>query len=656
MGIELSAGPATLDSTSRRERRTPWALRVVALPGLVVALQLATAWSRRWTTDDAFINFRVVKQIEAGHGPVFNAGERVEVATSSLWLAMLTAVDLVTPLRLEWAAVVLQLALGAFALVAGMAGALRLARLRPRGAPGDAAAGGAGAVGGMIVPLGAAAYIAVAVGWDFATGGLENSLGLAWLAGSFWAAVALVDAAATATAPRRLLLGTAALVGLGVLIRPDFVAFAAGFGLPVAVVAWRAGRARSLVRVAAAAAALPVVVQVLRMGYYGQLVPNTLHAKESGLAWWGQGWAYLLDFARPYALVVPVAATLAWLVLWWRPSAGPGDEAAANRHRNWRLVVAAVEAGAALHAIGVVRVGGDYMHGRLLLPTWFALLLPVFAVPAAELARSRRHAGIAALVGAWTVVVAFAARPPVGSLFNSWLADNASPEDVAALGIDDPVGIIDMRQVALTDTPVRHPVRWDDYAFAHDEGSSERGDRRMYVAGTFVHGWGGSFPTPPGIEAMVVPGYTLGARSYAEGLDVWVYDRLGLADPVVARAELARRGTAGHEKLLGPEWVAAAWVDPDVAIDDPASFAPLSVLVLTWSGSGLTGEVDAGSFAADRAAAQDALACGELQELVHDTRAPLSPQRFLGNIVDAVRLHDLRVPVDPHEARSRFCG
>jgi hypothetical protein len=125
---------------------------------------------------------------------------------------------------------------------------------------------------------------------------------------------------------------------------------------------------------------------------------------------------------------------------------------------------------------------------------------------------------------------------------------------------------------------------------------------------------------------------------------------------VVARAELAWRGTAGHEKLLGPAWVAAAWVDPAVPIDDPASFASLSPLVLTWSGSGLTGDVDPGSFPAEREAARDALACGELQELVHDTRAPLSPQRFLGNVVDAVRLHGLRVPVDPHEARARFCG
>ena len=55
MGIELRAGSTEADPTPRRERRAPWALRVVALPGLIVALQLGTAWARRWTTDDAFI-------------------------------------------------------------------------------------------------------------------------------------------------------------------------------------------------------------------------------------------------------------------------------------------------------------------------------------------------------------------------------------------------------------------------------------------------------------------------------------------------------------------------------------------------------------------------------------------------------------------------
>ena len=54
-------------------------------------------WVRRWVEEDAFLNFRVVEQIRAGHGPVFNVGERVEIFTSTLWLAMLTAARTVLP-------------------------------------------------------------------------------------------------------------------------------------------------------------------------------------------------------------------------------------------------------------------------------------------------------------------------------------------------------------------------------------------------------------------------------------------------------------------------------------------------------------------------------------------------------------------------------
>ncbi len=622
------------------------------LPGAAVGLYLAAAWSRRWTTDDAFINFRIVKQIEAGNGPVFNIAERVEASTSAAWLVLLTVVDAVTPLRLEWAALFLQLVLGVIGLVAGMAGAMRLARLlRPPPEDGD------GPAVDVTVPLGAMAYMAVAVAWDFATGGLENSLTMAWLGTGFHAVVVLTDQSLTGALTRRRLLATAFLVGSGVLIRPDLAPYCAGLALPVATLAWRRGRTGALAATAAAAAALPLAVQVFRMGYYAQLVPNTLHAKQSTTAWWSQGWTYLINFATPYALVVPVAAALAWLALaWFRPPTDPTPDAVARR-RGWRLVVAGIEGAALLHALAVVRVGGDYMHGRLLLPAWFALLLPVLAVPATDLARSRARAGLALAVGAWALATALWARPPAGTLLNPAVVDYATPEELAASTAGEPIGIVDERTVALGDSPVRHPVRWDDYGFAHDPPDGELGDLSDYHPGTFRAGaWTGSYPTPPGIDAMVVPGYVLGVRGYAEDLDVWVYDRLGLADPVVARAELFRRGTAGHETVLPSPWVAAAWVDPGVPVRDPASFAALPRITMIWSGTLVQEEIDAGAFPADRRAAYAALHCGELQELVHDTRAPLSPQRFVGNIVDAVRLHDLTVPVDPHEAEERFCG
>ena len=36
--------------------------------------------------------------------------------------------------------------------------------------------------------------------------------------------------------------------------------------------------------------------------------------------------------------------------------------------------------------------------------------------------------------------------------------------------------------------------------------------------------------------------------------------------------------------------------------------------------------------------------------------APLTPGRFVGNLVDAVRLSDLRIPADPVAARDQLCG
>jgi hypothetical protein len=65
---------------------------------------------------------------------------------------------------------------------------------------------------------------------------------------------------------------------------------------------------------------------------------------------------------------------------------------------------------------------------------------------------------------------------------------------------------------------------------------------------------------------------------------------------------------------------------------------------------------DPAAFADARADARQALDCGGLREHLHNVRAPLTPRRFLGNVVDAVRLGGLRVPPDPEDARRELCG
>ncbi|MDQ6697482.1 MAG: hypothetical protein M3Z46_08505, partial [Actinomycetota bacterium] len=66
-------------------------LVAVVMPAVILAV---AGWLRRWTTDDAFINYRIVRMIIEGHGPVFNIGQRVEAYTSPLWIAVLTVGDL----------------------------------------------------------------------------------------------------------------------------------------------------------------------------------------------------------------------------------------------------------------------------------------------------------------------------------------------------------------------------------------------------------------------------------------------------------------------------------------------------------------------------------------------------------------------------------
>ena len=90
--------------------RAEWAHRVLQAAVLLApaALILVLGWQRRWMDEDAFINLRIVDQIFAGHGPVFNGGERVEAYTSVLWLGVLALArgTLGQIMAVEWATVI----------------------------------------------------------------------------------------------------------------------------------------------------------------------------------------------------------------------------------------------------------------------------------------------------------------------------------------------------------------------------------------------------------------------------------------------------------------------------------------------------------------------------------------------------------------------
>lgn len=610
-----SAGEANQGGPEGSRLRAPVLSRVaqavvLVLPALVVAER---GWNRRWITDDGFINLRIGQMVLDGHGPVFNVGERVEATTSTLWLWALVAGDVVLPLRFEWVAVVLGLVGAVAGVLLATFGAVRLHR-------------GRGATG-VLLPLGAAVVAATPPFWEFATSGLEGGLTFAWLGLTLW----LLSRWATGGA--RFGAVAAAVAGAAPLVRPDL-----GLALPIVLggvlaAQWSDDSARDRVRLLAQALALPVAYQVFRMGYYGAVVPNTALAKSGGRGAWGTGVDYARDFVQPYWLVVPLAVLCLVFVVpcgvrAWRAS-----------DRRGLVALLALPLLGAADAVYVVRVGGDYMHGRLLLPALFALVAPVAAVPVTRVASiwhgrpSKRETSArpmfpvaagaaAAVVVVWAVVAGTTLRrgsePVVDGLFVSEAYDGhvAMHGRYAVTAEDQGWGPERARSILTSDVGVHVPDPLPGAVPRDGDG------RRLYAS------------------------YGIGVVGYALGEEVYMLDMLGLADPLVGRYELPSAGATGHEKPIPTAWLAARVSDGPVSPDDlpgPVFTRPLY-------------ESPPGRLDADAEAARKALECGDLDDLHHAVHDRLTPGRFLRNLVESLTYTGLTVPPDPNDAEERFCG
>ncbi|WP_055703128.1 hypothetical protein [Streptomyces silaceus] len=542
---------------------------------LVPALVLCVAgFQRRWMSDDGHIYVRTVRQILAGNGPVFNAGERAESSTGTLWqwllvLAGACGLDIATAAMYGG----LLLTAAGFAL-AGL-GALRLRD--GGGAP------GVGGGGGFFVPCGALVLLALPPVWDFATSGLETGLATCWIAGGWLALLAR---------PRSP--WTSALLGLGPLVRPDLALVSVVF----LAAQWTMARPswRGVLAGAGAAGALPVAYEVFRMGYYGHLMPLPGVTKEASRSLWARGAAYFWDFAGPYVLWLPLLLVVAGFLASERPPVrvrGTGRELAP--------AAAPVVAGA-LCWLYVVKVGGDFMHGRMFLPGLLLMLLPVFLVPVT------RAWGIVVLgVAVWAVACAGVLRVPYEGRIGAG-------------------GIADERGVYVRQNAAPHPLH---HGFAGQPGNrayaglvrarARAGVPTLLLARTPVTGGA------PGVTGVY---NTLGFSGSVVPLSGAALDPIGLAYPLAAHSE-GIDGRVGHDKRLPDEWIVAE----RGAAELPAGLDPARV-----------------------DAARRALRCAPFAELRAATRDPLTAKRFWRNLTGAVERTAFRFPNDPVRAEREVCG
>jgi hypothetical protein len=106
-----------------------------------------------------------------------------------------------------------------------------------------------------------------------------------------------------------------------------------------------------------------------RLVYYRQFFPNTFYAKSASEPRWDQGWLYVRLYLGSYHIgfVVALVLLVAVVGLWLRRRSRDGDRSVLPGSFSRRALALSL-----LYVFGysfyVVRVGGDFMFGRFMIP------------------------------------------------------------------------------------------------------------------------------------------------------------------------------------------------------------------------------------------------------------------------------------------------
>jgi arabinofuranosyltransferase len=362
------------------------------------------------------------------------------------------------------------------------------------------------------------------------------------------------------------------------------------------------------------------------MAYFGLLVPNTGLVKSATSLWWSQGISYFLNLFNPYWLWIPVVILIAVKLQ-------RGYEYKTN-HRAMILVLSPLFAG--LASIGyITAIGGDFMHGRLLLPGLFCLLMG-----ASESVTSWRRAVPVVLVSIWCVVCVSTLRwgePPLGR----------------------PIG--DERTVAMLQSHSlersKHPITAADYARSkwYRFGLQLRKGAAHWPPGStgLVLGANPSYYVPLPTELPpIVKGHNemgspliaatrpIGQVGFAAGSRVYIFDELSLANPVSSHFIVHVRTKPGHEKVAPMSWYLGRFGQPS-DVDLLNRYRRFSYFEEVTT--------------SDVVAARSALSCGQLRVYLRGITAPLTPSVMVSNLWNAWSNTTMTFDADPVLARRQLC-
>ncbi len=324
-------------------------LGCVVVAGAAVAL-LVLALREAWVTDDALISFRYVQNLVAGHGLVYNIGERVEGFSNPPRVGALVpfGVARVNLFRAP-VGVGLACALAEVVLLGWLA-------WKVTGSP-------------WLAGLAAGLFASDRIVYVWTTGGLETAMHGLLLFAAFALAVK------HRRAPGRGVVAVSLLCAALALSRPEGGIFYPLYAAHLYLAgrgdkSWRSTVARSLNWF------LPVigVALLIRFAHYGALVANPFRAKMSWVPTLGFGVGYLQAFAR--RLCPSGLLAIAWVLLAIATLRATVERRGADEPCRAPLAMALPVFGA--QCVAVLAMGGDYMNDfRFLRPPMGVLYFAV---------------------------------------------------------------------------------------------------------------------------------------------------------------------------------------------------------------------------------------------------------------------------------------
>jgi arabinofuranosyltransferase len=284
-----------------------------------------------------------------------------------------------------------------------------------------------------------------------------------------------------------------------------------------------------------------------------------------------------------------------------------------GHNRGLWVLVAIVTAGVVNFAY-VVAIGGDYEHARLFLPALFALCAPIAVIPLA-----RAHVAAIGLAP-WALFAVVSLRPPVQNSGETFVLPNAGR------------------------------VTTNDYRLGNDQVKALLNETVIYQS-LFGKAHGSYLPLAADIHRPVAVVGAIGLMPYALGQNLYVFDVLGLADPVTAHLQIPVRKTLlpypGHEKELPRPWIAARLIPPGTKVDPNQ---------LPFIETPNIEQTTGAAFQQQVADARAALHCAPVKRLERSANAPLTVGQFLRNIADSFSNTTLRISPDPEIAQHQLCG